>query len=304
MPTTANKEPKEELVVGKIENLSTGVPEKGLENYEDGQRIPEMESENHEVRLKTVKTIKEKKEEVKKAVPIPLKKRDKVAVCGFSPTTKHLAPYTDQTFDIWGCNELWQGVPRLDVLFEVHDRSFPEFVQSFRNPKHIEWLQKATIPIMMVKHYDDIPMSIPYPINEMVQNFGGFFNNTISYMVALAISLKYKEIHLYGVDMSHPTEWDQRASVCMFLGIAQGMFAVQGWPKIVVPPESLILKAPFLYGFQSNSAIKVALEQTRDYYSQQMITYQGQVAQLDAARNQYLGAVEAFNGFIRQHIKQ
>lgn len=250
-----------------------------------------------------VKEIREK--ELKKEVqPIPLKKKDKVAVCGFSPTTRTLAPFNDTSFDIWGCNELWQGVPRLDILFEVHDRSFPEFVNSFRNQKHMEWLKQTKTPIMMVKHYDDIPMSIPYPINEMIKVFGDFYNNTISYMLALAIHLKYKEIHMYGVDMSHPSEWDQRASVCLFIGIIQGMYMLQGWPKFVLQPESLILKAPFLYGFQSSSRIKVALEQTRDYYRTQMVQYQGQVAQLDAARNQYLGAVEAFNGFIRQHITQ
>lgn len=290
MAETPNKEPKKEFVPKALKEVRKKKEELAI--TDSMVRIPK----NLE------KEAKEKKEV--KPTMIPLKKKDKVAVCGFSPTTKTLAPYTDQSFDIWGCNELWQGVPRLDVLFEVHDRSFPEYVVSFRNQKHMEWLKKATIPILMVKHYDDIPMSIPYPINDILKTFGGFFNNTISYMVALAIKLKYKEIHLYGVDMSHPTEWDQRASVCLLIGMAQGMFMTQGWPKVVIPPESLILKSPFLYGFQSNSAIKVALEQTRDYYQNQMIQYQGQVAQLDANRNQYLGAVECLNGFIRQHIKQ
>jgi hypothetical protein len=154
----------------------------------------------------------------------------------------------------------------------------------------------------MVKHYEDIPMSIPYPIGQMLQMFGGFFNNTISYMIVLAIYLKYKEIQLIGVDMSHPTEWDQRASVTYFLGIAQGMYATQGWPRVIIPPESLILKCPYLYGFQNASPMKVALEQTRDYYQQQAQQYAAQMNQLQAAYNQYVGMVSGTENFIRQHF--
>jgi len=264
------------------------------------------EPEKKEVKKEESTAVAEKKE-----VPVPpdpimtLKKRDKVVVGGFSPTTKHLYPYPDAKddgYDIWGCNELGMQSPRMDVLFEVHDRLFPEFINSFRNQVYIDWMKKSTVPILMVKHYDDIPMSIPYPINQMLQIFGGFFNNTISYMLALAIHLKYKEIQLIGIDMSHPTEWDQRASVCMFLGIIQGMYMLQGWPKLVVPPEALILKCPFLYGFQNATPLKVALDQTRDYYQMQANNYAAQMNSIKAAYDAAVGAAGSFDQFTRQHF--
>ena len=253
------------------------------------------------------KEVEAKKKEVKKP-PDPImsiKKRDKVVVGGFSPTTKHLYPYPDAKadgYDIWGCNELGMQSPRMDVLFEIHDRSFPEFVNSFRNQAYIDWMKKSTVPILMVKHYDDIPMSIPFPINQMLQQFGGFFNNTISLMLALAIHLKYKEIQLIGVDMSHPTEWDQRASVCMFLGIIQGMYAIQGWPKLIVPPEALILKCPFLYGFQNATPLKVSLEQTKEYYQNQANSYAAQLGQIKSAYDAAVGGVGVIDAFVRQNF--
>ena len=282
MAETPNKEPKVTMV------RSEGVKDKK-------EFVPKALEEKRE------KEGKELKKEVKPTV-IPLKKNDTVAICGFSPTTKGLIPVQNPKIDIWGCNELGMSIARLDLLFEVHNRAFPEFVNSFRNQAYIEWMKNAKMPIMMVQHYKDIPMSIPYPINEMVKIFGGFFNNTISYMLALAIHLKYKEIHLYGVDMSHPTEWDQRASVCMFLGLIQGMFKLQGWPNLILQPESLILTCPMLYGFQSDSAIKVALEQTRNYYQAQVAQYTAQLNQIGALYNQTIGGVGAMDGFIKQHF--
>jgi hypothetical protein len=291
MPKAANKEPK------VVFPNTTGI-------YEPKVTKKDIPIEKIKEAVKEVK----KKEVPTTAPPDPImtiKKRDKVVVGGFSPTTKHLYPYPDAKadgYDIWGCNELGMQSPRMDVLFEVHDMTFPEFVNSFRNKAYIDWMKASTVPILMVKHYDDIPMSIPYPINQMLQRFGGFFNNTISYMLALAIHLKYKEIQLIGVDMSHPTEWDQRASVCMLLGRIMAMQELQGWPKLVVPPESLILKCPYLYGYQNASPMKVALEQTKEYYQGQANQYAMQLGQIKSAYDAAVGMVGGTDAFIRQHF--
>ena len=251
------------------------------------------------------KEVKKKEEKKAPSSILTIKQRDKVVVGGFSPTTKHLYPYPDAKadgYDIWGCNELGMQSPRMDVMFEIHDMAFPEFVNSFRNKAYIDWMKAATIPILMVKHYPEILMSIPYPVNQILQEFGGFFNNTISFMLALAIHLKYKEIQLIGIDMSHPSEWDQRASVCMLLGQIVGMFKTQGWPKLVIPPEALILKCPYLYGFQNATPMKVALDQTVEYYQNQANQYAAQMGQIKAAYDAAIGMSQGTQAFVRQHF--
>jgi len=108
----------------------------------------------------------------------------------------------------------------------------------------------------MQKHWLNlIPLSIPYPLNEIVEFFSqkGFdislcryLTNTISYEIALAIYLGFKEIQVWGVDMSMGTEYEAQRPSCEFwAGVAAGMGI-----KFLVPAQADLLKTRFLYGFE------------------------------------------------------
>jgi len=108
------------------------------------------------------------------------------------------------------------------------------------------WTQEKNCPVYMQKHWDLVPTSVPYPMEEMLKKYGGYFTNSVSWMIALAIQEGAEEIHVYGVDMAVHTEYHhQRPSCEYFLGVAVGMGI-----KVYIPPEADLMKTRFLYGFQ------------------------------------------------------
>ncbi len=129
----------------------------------------------------------------------------KVAIVGFADTRMQ-APYDDPTYEIWGLNDLHASIPRYDRWFDIHTRdNIDEDVKKGRAPPDkcgLGGLRGINVPIYMQKRYDDIPNSIEFPLKEVVDKFGNYFTNSISYMTALAIYEGYHEIAIYGVDMA------------------------------------------------------------------------------------------------------
>lgn len=187
---------------------------------------------------------------------IPVEK--KVCIVGCS-SSKSLAPFDNPEYEIWGVNNLYHHVPRATRWFEIHHITEKDGVYYRRDQKEFrgqtvndylkglgEWGVKNNCPVYMQKKWDIVPTSVEYPIDDMTKAFGGYFTNTISYELALAIVERFTEIAVYGVDMAVDTEYHhQRPSCEFFLGIAFG----QGI-KINIPDEADLLKTRFLYGFQ------------------------------------------------------
>ena len=232
----------------------------------------------------------------------PPVKRTKVAILGFTETWK-LAPFNDPTFEIWGLNELYTLIPRYDRWFDIHSRHAYENDKT-RTSDHVETLKKMTVPIYMHQHWDDIPMSVPYPLQEMLArfpnpspNWRSYFNNSISYMLALALVEGFQEIHIYGVDMAADSEYhNQRPSCEYFVGIAQG-----AGRTVYIPPESDLLKEVWLYGFEQDSAIGFdrKLNGWEADLQSKWNALNNEIAQKTAAREQYAGAIQT-----AQHMKK
>lgn len=228
---------------------------------------------------------------------VPVK--ENIAIVGFA-SSRSRAPYDDPSWEIWGVNELYmvEDVKRIDVLFELHDLSWIR--EGKRNPKHIEWLKKASIPIWMQAHYDEIPQSVPFPKDQLVERFGRYFTNTISWEIALAIVLGAKKIALYGVDMATDIEYtSQRPSVEYFVGLARGMGI-----EVYVPPESDLLKTPYLYGFEDGE-LSVFATKLKEYQAQQQGMAQTMQAQINAAvakANQAAGASGTIDYILRAFV--
>src|SRR3990172_2050996 len=47
--------------------------------------------------------------------------RRKIALVGFSSSTKDLAPFNDPDWSVWGMNQLYRHIPRLDREFDIHE---------------------------------------------------------------------------------------------------------------------------------------------------------------------------------------
>ena len=90
-----------------------------------------------------------------------------VALVAFAATSRHMAPYDDPDTEIWSLNEAYTfpNIKRFDRLFQIHYREQLEDENQIRDKDHLKWLQANTkIPVYMQKKYEDIPMSIEYPL--------------------------------------------------------------------------------------------------------------------------------------------
>lgn len=193
----------------------------------------------------------------------------KIAIIGKAPSSRDLAPYKDPEWEIWSLGDNWRNIPRWDRWFELHD--LREGVK--RWPKeHVEWIKAC--PELWVAHpHPDLPQAKLYPKDEVLSRFFRYFNNSISWMIALAMLERatgvrnVTDIGLWGVDMavSDPAlgnngEYEhQRPSCEFYIGMAAGMGI-----KMHIPEQSDLLKTPRLYGFDSHTGEGFAKHRARE----------------------------------------
>jgi|ERR1041384_133427 hypothetical protein len=187
--------------------------------------------------------------------------RTKVAIVGF---TAHqcFAPWGNDEWEIWGLNDLYEVMPQYNAQllqgeewervrwFQVHRNDHGSIPEGARDPKHGEWLKNAKCPVYMFEPLADVPRAVRYPIEDVLAQFPrAYFNNTISWMIALALRDGFTTIGIWGVDMAldgvhGQSEYaHQRPSVEYFVGWADGHGI-----EFYIPVESEICKTGFLYG--------------------------------------------------------
>jgi hypothetical protein len=234
----------------------------------------------------------------------------KVCIVGFAPSYKE-APWGNQEYEFWCLNEFYKlakGIPNFSVArwFEIHDRNSP----SKATPEHAAFLKQCPVPVYMWTHYDDIPNSIRFPKDEVLAWFEGrgfngsaYFNNSISWMIALAMMEGYKHIAVYGVDMSTSSEYGHQKPSCEYiLGLAEGMGI-----KIELPESSELLKCGQLYGFESNNRIRAWMKaQAKEMdkriagLEQQLILLEKQREKIHEAISQCQGAKSAYAEILKR----
>ena len=135
---------------------------------------------------------------------------DKVAIVGCSDS-KDDAPFDNESWELWGVNNLFFHIKRWTRWFEIHNIQFdgqkwlrrgsPDFRGQTVND-YVAGLAGMKTPVYMQKKWPQIPNSAAYPVKKIIDHFGDYFTNTISWMIALAIWMGYKEIGVWGVDMA------------------------------------------------------------------------------------------------------
>lgn len=210
----------------------------------------------------------------------------KIAIVGFSGT-KRLAPFDDPEWEIWGLNALYESIPRWDRWFELHQRRANLLDEGW---PHIKKLAGMTCPIYMIKHWDDIPTSVEYPLERVLAAFRPYMTSSLSYMVALAILERPAEIGVYGVDTADEEWGSQRPSLEYLLGCAEGRGI-----KVAIPGASSLLRAPFLYGFQEREEFEFfgKLRACEDDYRAKQTNADEMVRAYEARSNRYAGALRA-----------
>jgi len=239
-----------------------------------------------------------------------MKKRDKVAIVGFAPSWKE-TPWDDQSYEIWCLNEFYKVGNqiknfRADRWFEIHDRNS----KSKSNPEHQKFLKECPCPVYMWKKYDDIPNSVKFPKDEIINFFeekgckgARYFTNSISWFIAFAIYEGFKTIAVYGVDMATDSEWGwQRPSCEYWIGLAEGMGI-----EVIIPPSSDLLKCTQLYGFESNNRNRAwmkaqigELNKRMKHFAQQEQQARQAEFQAQMAQAEIRGAKQAYQEILKR----
>lgn len=189
--------------------------------------------------------------------------RRKIAIVGYT-TSANEAPYADDEWEIWGMNDLhmiqrasmdFKGAfeaGKFHVWFDLHvlDKQYQE-----DKAAHCAWLRTPRKMPIVVWDNDGLPENcVSYPLSEMLDKFGRYFTNTVSWQLAYAISLlagiEGAEIGVYGVNMAIDEEYSsQKPSVEYFLGLARGMGI-----KVTIPETSDLLQTATLYGLEKDTS--------------------------------------------------
>jgi len=237
-------------------------------------------------------------------------KKEKVAIVGFAGT-RDQAPYDNPEYEIWTVNNLHKFVPRQDRVFQLHQRwewdlegQCDQNAHNVHLSEHVEFMRTCGLPVYTVEKFDDIPTSIRYPIEVMTEEFGvqrtghenpdhkdGYWTNSISMMMALAIYEGFKTIEVYGVDMAVGTEYnEQRPSCEYYLGIAKGRGI-----EVKLPASSDLLKTRFVYGFETEKveAWKQKVQKTLNEMHKRKHDSDNIIRQQQSVSDKYEGAITA-----------
>jgi hypothetical protein len=186
-------------------------------------------------------------------------RRKKVAMVGFASSSRLKAPYADQSWEIWGENQLYRFVPRATRWFEMHPHEGPGsyITDMVKGTDYPAWLKACPIPLYMLSAKPEFPQSIEYPRQQLIDAFQlesirpdlkekGYFHSSVDYMIALAIYEGFEEIGVWGIDMTHDSEYAyQKPSGSFWLGFAKGRGI-----KVTIPKESALLKNEgYAYGY-------------------------------------------------------
>lgn len=211
----------------------------------------------------------------------------KIAIIGYTDS-RHEAPYGDPEWEMWGLNNLHLQIPPEQMAsftrwYDLHDK---KVINS--DEQHVEWLKKATLPVYVWTPQDEWPTAVTFPREQLLDEFGRYFTNSISWMIAHAILEGATTIGIWGVDMAQSSEYAaQRPSCEYFLGLAAGLGI-----QIIVAETSDLLKAAVLYG-ESDGGLRSKLEHRSAELGTRIEQIRAEIERLHNGMLQLIGAKES-----------
>lgn len=238
----------------------------------------------------------------------------KVAIVGYT-TTRGAAPYGDPEWEVWGMNNL-HTLPDVDTSkftawFDLHPSDTIK-----ADAQHDAWLRAGAdgLPVYVWEPREEWPTSVPFPKREVMDAFGSYFTNSVSWMAAHAIQGIMRAgrpvldaageerllpppgatLGIWGVDMAQGTEYAaQRPSCEYFLGVAAGAGIA-----VSLPDTTDLLSCSGLYGLDDNGALRRKLDARDAELNAQLAQAQEQHRQAEAMIHQLTGAKEN-NSYVR-----
>ncbi len=217
-----------------------------------------------------------------------------IALVGWAPTSRHLAPYERAKaggIDLMGLNEAakydWFGGGATSWL-QIHPRWDYLRAHNRNDPDHAAWLRQThDFPIFMQAEFDDIPNSVRYPIESAYDLGHGYLTSSFAYMFALAVMMRYERIEVYGFDMSHDSEYaDQKPCAEYWIGKAEGLGI-----EVVLPPACPLLRGN-LYAYEDLRAAD------RTYLSVRVKSLESSLIEKQSAQYYWQGRAEQIQSIL------
>lgn len=186
----------------------------------------------------------------------------KIAIVGGAPT-RRLAPYDDESWDIWAFSSLRLNTPRVTRWFEMHapgdlaTQLTRSTAQRRSYVEYVRFLKNLSCPLVAQRRWPQLPHSVEYPLKAALRTFGRCFSSTVSYMIALALLEGCDVIGVWGVHLTAGTVYArQRPGVEYLLGVARqrgvDVYLPPGCP-LHVPENPRLPHADVLYGYDWRS---------------------------------------------------
>lgn len=176
----------------------------------------------------------------------------KIAIVGGAPQTRELAPFGDESWQIWVLgNQIDYYAAeekRADLVFEVHEN-----LTEHKDPeKYLEFVKAFGAPMVVSPKYSEWGEPYPYEAANALLD-GEYLTSSPAYMMAYAILQGATEIGIYGVEMAIDDHeyFKQRPSMYAWIAYAKGRGI-----KITIPEESGLFKEGYCEGRDWNNAPK------------------------------------------------
>lgn len=218
-----------------------------------------------------------------------------LAIIGSHPRTREQFDFTREA-DVWLFNEALSNknnvwAKRADAVFQMHVPVIWKNPNNRNDPHHFEWLQNQhDCVVYMQEQYAEVPESVRYPKDEILDMLGDrdnhFLTSSVPQAMALAAYLGiYNRVEIYGVAMETNTEYQfQREGVSFWLGYLKG----KGIDVYFADPT---FHAP-LYGYEGEVFIKY--ERFAERIAELTPNLDAISGQYRAAKSALLMAVNAF----------
>lgn len=226
----------------------------------------------------------------------------KVAIVGFTSSRAEAWPLLDDPeWDVWGMNNLHAQpeVPpaaRFDRWWDLHPAD-----DIMKDAQHAAWLASGAdgVPVQVWQARPEWPTSLTFNKAEVVERFGRYFTNSVSWMLSAALLQIMSQspdgivppegaaIAVFGIDMAQGGEYSAQRPSCEYhLGIAVGRGI-----EVILPPTSDLLQCAEMYG-EASGAFRLKMEQRLSELLAQQAAHEAEAQKHRDAALQLNGAVD------------
>lgn len=230
----------------------------------------------------------------------PISKQKKIAIVCGAPTSEHLAPFDDESWEIWvlGNRLNKHEGRRITRVFEIHD----DLSEHGDPVKYAQWVVDHGYPMVVGEGFPVKAENVTvFPFAESRKLFGStYLTSSSAYMVSYAILEGATHIGVYGVDMAVDDNeyfW-QRPCMEAWIGFAKGRGI-----DVRIHESSPVLNSDFVEGLGSGGKPDFSMPPftqaefiaMANDHGNKISEIQEQINALTLKMNAHSGAQQAYN---------